>query len=30
VLFKGQVTGVVARADFSVEKLGLLMAGRAA
>jgi simple sugar transport system ATP-binding protein len=30
VLFKGQVTGVVARADFSVEKLGLLMAGRVA
>ncbi|WP_084646553.1 ABC transporter ATP-binding protein [Devosia insulae] len=30
VLFKGRVTGVVARADFSVEQLGLLMAGRTA
>lgn len=30
VLFKGQVTGVVERAQFSVEKLGLMMAGRAA
>jgi simple sugar transport system ATP-binding protein len=30
VLFRGQVTGAVSRADFTVERLGLMMAGRAA